>query len=76
LETYRLLRDFVQHYNDPQKEEILAVHPELSKISRISSVGDGILIQLEGEQRTFTFNTTLPRKKGTVDDIFVFKKKI
>lgn len=55
--------------------QMLQEHPEWAEFSDVlNKEEDALMYNHEGKQ--FVLQTTLPRKKGTVDDIFVFQKVV
>lgn len=72
LAEYKKIIATTREEQRQKNAQTIAEHPESAKFIRDPDKDDVLFFNHEG--REFFLNTTLPRKKGTVDDIFVFQK--
>lgn len=72
LAEYKKIIAMAREEERRKNDEIIAENPELAELIGDPDKEDAIMFDYNGRQ--FVLVTTLPRKKGTVDDIFVFQK--
>lgn len=77
LQEYRRIIDMAREGQMRANEEMMAANPgifaEDSSLLDALLTSDTFMYTHEGQQ--FIIDTNLPKKKGTVDDLFIFKKK-
>ena len=74
LAEYKKIIEMARNEQRQRNAEILREHPEWAEYFGDPDNEDVLMYNHGGKQ--FTLLTTLPRKKGTVDDIFVFRKVV
>lgn len=72
LAEYKNIIAMAREEQRKQNAQMRAEHPEFAEFMGDPDKEDVLIFNHEGRQ--FVLETTLPRKKGTVDDIFVFQK--
>jgi len=73
LTEYKKIIAMAREGQRKKNAQLLAEHPELAESMEDPDKEDVLIFDHEGRQ--FAVATTLPKKKGTVDDIFVFQKR-
>lgn len=73
LAEYKKIIDMAREQQRQKNAQMLAEHPEWAEFTADPDKED-VLMFNRGD-RQFVLSTTLPRKKGAVDDIFVFQKQ-
>lgn len=73
LAEYKKIIEMAREQRRQEIAKTLAEHPELADFIRDPDQEDVLVFNYGGKQ--LVLSTKLPRKKGTVDDIFVFQKK-
>lgn len=72
LAEYRKIIANAREEQRQKNAQLLQKYPEMAELIGDPDKEDVLVFNHEGRQ--FVLATTLPRKKGTVDDIFVFRK--
>lgn len=72
LAEYKKIIAMAREEQRQKNAQMLAEHPEWAEFTGDPDKEDVLMFNHGGRQ--FVLATTLPRKKGTVDDIFVFQK--
>lgn len=73
LEEYKIIVIMAQEQEIERNKQFILEHPESAEFLDKPNQSD-ILVFYHND-RQFVLQTILPKKKGTVDDIFVFQKK-
>lgn len=73
LAEYKKIIEVAREEQRQQNVKMLAEHPELAEFMGDTDHEDVLMLNREGRQ--FVLSTTLSKKKGTADDIFVFQKE-
>jgi len=73
LAEYKKIINIAREEQRQENAQMLAEHPEWAEF--IGDPDKEDIFMFNYSERQFVLSTTLPRKKGTVDDIFVFQKK-
>jgi hypothetical protein len=74
LERYKQIIAEAREQTRMKREALVKSQPELAQF-RIHDEQDDLLQYDRGQDEPVMIDTRLPRKKGTVDDLFIFKKR-